>query len=199
MEKHSDAMEMHGTSAPVALAARNTDACDSNRMNPNPFKKPARTCSDTKSAVLARRNTPKRPCRMAETRMQGAMYSTPCVWVSAESGTMTTAAVPDMTPSRAPINGAVRPMTTDDQIPTRGLTPTMAEHAIALESNEKATVIPASPSCTRLGDESSLSSIESTSAVLVLAWSSLRFCDELLCSRERRRRVRPLCDWWRVA
>lgn len=35
------------------------------------------------------------------------------------------------------------PMMTEDQRPTRGLTPTMAEQAIALDKSEKATVRPA--------------------------------------------------------
>jgi hypothetical protein len=47
---------------------------------------------------------------------------------------------------RNSLSGAVMPITTDDQIPTRGFTPTMAEHAIAFDSKLKATVSPASAS-----------------------------------------------------
>ena len=45
---------------------------------------------------------------------------------------------------------------TEDQSPTNGLTPTMAEQAIALERREKATVRPARASWIRVGDEYSL-------------------------------------------
>lgn len=48
-----------------------------------------------------------------------------------------------MTPEREPMRGAVIPMITEDQRPTRGETPTMALQAIALESKENATVRPA--------------------------------------------------------
>mmetsp|Transcript_14373 Transcript_14373/g.21481 ORF Transcript_14373/g.21481 Transcript_14373/m.21481 type:complete len:228 (+) Transcript_14373:622-1305(+) len=143
IEKHNDAIPTAGTSAPPALAALNTFACENNKMNPNPFKNPERTSSETKSAVLARLNTPNNPCRIADKMMHNGMYSTPCVTVKADNGTITTAAVPEMTPARLPISGAVIPMMTEDHRPTRGLTPTMAEQAIALERREKATVRPA--------------------------------------------------------
>ena len=42
------------------------------------------------------------------------------------------------------------PITTDDQIPTSGETPTMVEHAMAFDSSENATVRPASDSLTIL-------------------------------------------------
>lgn len=48
------------------------------------------------------------------------------------------------------------PITTDDQIPTSGFTPTIVEHAMAFDSNENATVSPASESRTRLGFSSLL-------------------------------------------
>lgn len=78
--------------------------------------------------------------------IHNGIYSTPCDTVNADNGTITTAAVPEMTPDRPPINGAVIPITTDDHRPTSGLTPTMAEQAMALDRRENATVSPASPS-----------------------------------------------------
>ena len=78
--------------------------------------------------------------------IHNGIYSTPCDTVNADNGTITTAAVPEMTPDRPPINGAVIPMITDDHRPTSGLTPTMAEQAMALDRRENATVSPASPS-----------------------------------------------------
>jgi hypothetical protein len=153
IEKHNDAIATAGASAFAALAALNTFACENNKINPNPFKNPDRTSSETRSAVLARLNTPNNPCRMAERMMHSGMYSTPCVIVNADKGTITTAAVPEMTPARLPINGAVIPMMTEDQRPTSGLTPTMAEQAIALERSEKATVRPARDSWIRVGEE----------------------------------------------
>lgn len=45
---------------------------------------------------------------IAETKMQRVMYSMPCVCVRADSGTMTTAAVPEMTPSLAPTTLAMQ-------------------------------------------------------------------------------------------
>jgi len=71
--------------------------------------------------------------------------------VNPDNGTITTAAVPEMTPERDPSRGAVIPMITEDQRPTRGLTPTMALQAIALERREKATVRPARDSWRGVG------------------------------------------------
>ena len=85
--------------------------------------------------------------------MHNGMYSTPCATVNADKGTITTAAVPEITPARLPINGAVIPMMTEDQMPRIGLIPTMDEQAIALERSEKATVRPARASWIMLGEE----------------------------------------------
>jgi len=91
---------------------------------------------------------------------------------------MTTAAVPEMTPARDPMRGAVIPMMTEDQRPTRGLTPTMAEQAMALERREKATVRPARDSWRGVGAVVEVVDGEGDESLLLMA--AFSWSDDLL-------------------
>ena len=75
----------------------------------------------------------------------------PCVAANAPSGTATVAADPAITPGRMPPTRLAPPSATELHRPASGSTPTIALHATAFESNEKATLMPESVSAARVG------------------------------------------------
>eukprot|EP00961_Rhodomonas_salina_P274117 3703487-Rhodomonas_salina.2 len=70
------------------------------------------------------------------------MYATPCCAIKGARGTATTPAAPAIRPERPPIIAEIRPRMTDDQIPSRGLTPAMFANAVDAGIEVSATTRP---------------------------------------------------------
>mmetsp|Transcript_25079 Transcript_25079/g.53129 ORF Transcript_25079/g.53129 Transcript_25079/m.53129 type:complete len:257 (+) Transcript_25079:933-1703(+) len=124
--------------------------CDMRSAMPRAFRNPASTSVETRSKTFAKPSTPARNSRIAAIRMMRGTSARPWTLVKAPSGTTTTAAEPAMTPGRMPTK-LVTPRATADHRPASGPVPTMVLQARALDSNEKATLMPASTSSTGLG------------------------------------------------
>mmetsp|Transcript_19607 Transcript_19607/g.38971 ORF Transcript_19607/g.38971 Transcript_19607/m.38971 type:complete len:394 (-) Transcript_19607:37-1218(-) len=136
------------TATPTVPGAFRIPSCDANSSAPNALRNPASTSSDTRPIRRVRPSAPTTPSTTAAPRMTTGISSGPFAATKAPRGTATTDADPAITPGRIPPATPAKPTTTELQIPTKGSTPTMALHAMALESSEKATLRPARTSPT---------------------------------------------------
>mmetsp|Transcript_145827 Transcript_145827/g.206610 ORF Transcript_145827/g.206610 Transcript_145827/m.206610 type:complete len:289 (+) Transcript_145827:765-1631(+) len=116
--------------------------CDTSKAKPKAFRKPASTSLETRSRVRAKPTKPATNSMRAASSTTSGTSPRPLTAVKAPKGTTTTAAEPATTPGRMPKRLA-KPKATEDQRPTKGPVPTMALQAIALDSSEKATLMPA--------------------------------------------------------